>query len=446
MKVRVVERGSRFATPFMEDYEEKKHSMYDFMRYYDPFFMFAIEGLCGDFEKDVLFLAKEYESFKDHVPEGKIRQNCMFFLQTVYPDEMGNEAIPYEKVNRDMIERIVNEADTNIRKSRFADAEELLEKAIRIVEDIYRLILRHDPEETCEYHSFDEYFEEFIYRYLYSSGKKVVSLSIPYARIYRMYGAVLVNLEKYEQAEAAYKESLKWNPVNAEATFEYLDLIKRLGREDEFFKETIEVFLFIFRPEHIAKCYRNLGYYFMKNRKWQEAANCYLLSLRYDDADEKEIRLVLDRIKQESEMKSMLLSEEKMNEINKTYGVPIGANAELVSMACCLGDVFLKQKKHEKAEYMFKIGTSLLSSDEILRMFSWMDERNRSLRRGQRPAVKLSWIYHKGRSKPSCYEARLEGFLGMWLYFTRTSVRNSILSVMRILKANWRRSYKTGDA
>ena len=86
-----------------------------------------------------------------------------------------------------------------------------------------------------------------------------------------MYGAVLVNLEKYEQAEDAYKESLKWNPVNVEATFEYLDLIKRLGREDEYFKETIEAFLFIFRPEHIAKCYRNLGYYFMKNGKLQEA-------------------------------------------------------------------------------------------------------------------------------------------------------------------------------
>ena len=95
---------------------------------------------------------------------------------------------------------------------------------------------------------------------------------------------------------------------------------------------------------------------------------------------------------------------------------------------------------------MFKIGTSLLSSDEILRMLSWMDERNRSLRRGQRPAVKLSWIYHKGRFKPFCYEARLEGRLGMWLYFTRTSVGNSFMSVMRILKANWRRSYKIGDA
>ena len=383
--------------------------MYDCIRYYDPFFMLAIEGLSGDYEKDALFLGEMYERFKDQELERKIRNNCSFFLQTLYPDEMGEEPIPYEVVNQDMIEQMVNEADTYIRQSQFADAEELLKKTISMAEDIYRLILRHDPEETCEYHSFSEYFEEFLYRYLYQSGKKVISLSIPYANIYRMYATVLVNLKKYEQAEAAYKESLKWNPVNAQATFEYLDLIKRLGRKDEYFQRTINAFQIAFRPEHIAMCYRNIGFYFMRRGKWSAAVNCDLLSLRYDEANEKDIQSELNQIQQKSRLKNISFSETKMHELKEKYGVPIGANEDLVSMACCLGCVFLKQKKYEKVKSIFKIGISLLSSFEIDRMLKWMSERDHLLRRGQRPTTRLASICRKGRFTPSCYEVRLEG-------------------------------------
>ena len=102
--------------------------------------------------------------------------------------------------------------------------------------------------------------------------------------------------KKYEQAEAAYMESLKWNPVNAQATFEYLDLIKRLGRKDEYFQRTINAFQIAFRPEHIAMCYRNIGFYYMRRGKWSAAVNCDLLSLRYDDANEKDIQSELNQI------------------------------------------------------------------------------------------------------------------------------------------------------
>ena len=180
-------------------------------------------------------------------------------------------------------------------------------------------------------------------------------------------------------------------------------------RKDEYFQKTINAFQIAFRHEHIAMCYRNLGFYFMRRGKWSAAVNCDLLSLRYDEANEKDIQSELNQIQQKTRLKNMSFSETKMHELKEKYGVPIGANEDLVSMACCLGCVFLKQKKYEKVKSIFKIGISLLSSFEIDRMLKWMSERDHLLRRGQRPTTRLASIYRKGRFTPSCYEVRLEG-------------------------------------
>ena len=55
-----------------------------------------------------------------------------------------------------------------------------------------------------------------------------------------------------------------------------------LGDLNNFFRLTVDAFKIAFRPQHVARCYRNLGYYFVEKELYSEAIACYLLSLQFE--------------------------------------------------------------------------------------------------------------------------------------------------------------------
>ena len=135
---------------------------------------------------------------------------------------------------------------------------------------------------VSEYHCFNEFFEEVLYKEYTKPTKKIRIPGFRLDTIYFQYGSILIDAKRFKDAENALVTAIHWNPANVDIALERAEACKLQGNLKAYFKHSIEAFKYAFRPKPLARCFRNIGYYFSEEEMWQEATCCYTLSLQFD--------------------------------------------------------------------------------------------------------------------------------------------------------------------
>jgi tetratricopeptide (TPR) repeat protein len=206
-----------------------------------------------------------------------------------------------------------------------------------------------------------------VYRYRAEPEKDLRPAQLPYTEIYLLYGSLLVEMKRYAEAQEALRKGLRWNPVSFNMTSEYIETYKVTGDLEKFFSLTKEAFKIAFRSSDVARCYRNLGYFFVEKKLWSEATACYLLSLQYDH-DSKTAQSELYFINSSAEGKIQEPSIDQAREYREKYGFPIGADEDVIGLAVSYGKHFLEQGALNAAKYFLSIAYDLTGSDDILKI------------------------------------------------------------------------------
>ncbi len=150
-------------------------------------------------------------------------------------------------------------------------------------------------------------------------------------------------------------------------TSEYIETFKMLGDLNNFFRLTVDAFKIAFRPQHVARCYRNLGYYFVEKELYSEAIACYLLSLQFEkDALQVQSELYYINSKTDGKVKEPSIEEAK--KYAEKYGFPIGADDDILGLSFSLGKHFYQEKAAEAARYFLGITYDLTDDENIKKM------------------------------------------------------------------------------
>ena len=102
-------------------------------------------------------------------------------------------------------------------------------KALKMIEDLVVKVEdlnMFQDDSVSEYHAFDELFEEVLYRHIYEPQKDVRRAQIPYTEIYLLYGSLLVELNRLEDARKQLEKGLRWNPICFSIMSEYIETFK----------------------------------------------------------------------------------------------------------------------------------------------------------------------------------------------------------------------------
>lgn len=318
-------------------------------------------GLSGEPKEDIAYLQSQCEKYKEHEYSKEIIRAIGRMMYELLPDDKKEEL--ESLINQDTlgVKATLQEVDYYTYKGNYTKVESLMKELIAKIEELDSF----DDDSVSEYHDFQEYFEEVLYRFIYQPEKTLRSTFIPLSRIYLHYGSTLVELKKYDEAEVALKKALKWNPVSADATFEYLDLIKRTGRLEEFFQEAIKSFKIAFRPAQLARCYRDIAYYFVENKMWREASACDLYSLEFDKEKQQYVQSELYYIQSEAGMVIEPLTMEELEALSERYGFPVGGDPDVIQVAYTLGKKFIELEQNDAARYMFGIVYGFVPAEEI---------------------------------------------------------------------------------
>ncbi|MBE6621845.1 MAG: tetratricopeptide repeat protein [Ruminococcaceae bacterium] len=318
------------------------------------------QGLTGDAAADMQYLKAQMEKYKNHKMSQEILRACGRMMYELIPADRKEELGKVIDNELKGVEATLDEIRFNIYKNNLATAMKLSEALVESVER--NPMFKSD--EVSEYFSFYEFFEELMYEFYNNPEKTIRQVELPFAEIYFQHGSLLFEQKRYVEARNILSKARRWNPVNAKIAFEYMETYKVLGEIEQFAELTKETFQYAFKAADLARCYRNLGYYFVEKELYKEAAGCYLMSLQYDSENKTaQSELYYIQTKAPRGFKEPTLDE--LQEYGVKYGFPIGASDDVLGLAFSYGKHFAQDGQTEGAIYCLKIAYELTNDQGI---------------------------------------------------------------------------------
>lgn len=325
-------------------------------------------GLTGDKKKDFQYLEEKGNEYKDHKYGKEILRAIGRLITGLLPEDALKEV---EKImgNHDLgIQSTLEEVQFNQYKKNFDKAIELIEPLIKKIEeaDFFR------DDAVSEYHCFDNFFEEILYKYHNKPEKDLRRADMPLATVYTQYGSSLIDVERWEDARKALKEALHWNPASAEIMFEYSETFKHSGELDEYFKLVIESFKYCYEPKTLARAYRNLGWYFIEKELYDDAMVAYIMSVQYEQSPtvQGELYYISQKTGKEFSQPSM----EEIRASAEKYGFPVGADEDVLGIAFSLGKQAAEEGQKDAAQFFLGILYGLTEDGNIKKMIESLGE------------------------------------------------------------------------
>ena len=323
---------------------------------FDAIMKGIIDGLTGNPLRDIAYLRKKSREYHNHRLGRAISSACCELALSYAPK--GTR----EKILLRIAEQ-VKSIGADLERAEFHMSHGRFEKALELVEEVEKRIrsAKRQDSETEEYRWFGEKFEEYLYNRIYRPTAEITDAGPLFPWAYHLHGSILAETGNLKEARENLKKALCYAPVSFNLYAGYIETFKGAPDLDTFFQMTVGAFRIAFRPENMALCYRNLGYYF-QIRENSEAANvCYFLSLRYEPTAEAQSALF--EIERETGTVFQEPSEERIAEIAAQYGFPAGPDAEILDLADRSARFFLARRQYEDALYFLRIDYGLTKSD-----------------------------------------------------------------------------------
>lgn len=317
-------------------------------------------GLTGKSDEDVAYLMKQAEKHKAHPFAKEIARACGRLMFDLIPDEKKAE---FEQA-------IGNDSagiNSTLDEIRFVAYKKDFRKALALMEVLVNRIEAMDAfadDAVSEYHTFSELFEEILFFHLKKPKKQLRQAQLSYAEIYVLHGSILFELKRFDEAKKALEKAIRWNPINASIAFEHAEVCKMLGNLDSYVSLTKEIMNVAFKPNDLARGYRNLGYYFAEMQLYDVAVGCLHLSLVYEkesNVAQSELYYIQSKVGGES----FRPSEEQLHQYADKYDFPLGASSDVLSLAYSYGKHMLDDKEFEKARYFLEIVYGLTDDEEV---------------------------------------------------------------------------------
>ena len=319
-------------------------------------------SITGDYEHDREYLIAQVVKYKEHPNSDEISRLCAKLLVHAMPKD-GLEDVKNElndKVDAWLYElqQVRNDINYGRLEQALANVEELAEAA-----DEHMKEGRFKNDRINKYFNFNNPFEESLYAVSHGPEITVRNLRIPFAETYFLYGNLLFEFERYEEAKTALEKAIRWNPSYTDAQTEYAECMAKLGDLEAHKKFMTSALNLSYTPKDIARAFRGLGYYYVEKEMWNAAAACEYRSLNYED--HPNARNELAYINDVTGKRPKRPTDEEFKQLSEKYGFPKGASDLVLGVAYGMAKQYEKAGSTEGANYFYGIYYSIAKDDEI---------------------------------------------------------------------------------
>ena len=208
----------------------------------------------------------------------------------------------------------------------------------RLAEDAEEYVDRNCPTtEEVQWFSFPTLFERLAYRRVEEDSRELRDVGEPLDRLYNDLALASVQVGDYDEAMAALKRAVRWNPMDCSYRLNLADLFRVSGDVQEYLALTYSVFERASDARHLIRAFVNFSGWFASTEKPRAAAAALRAARAFDLADSS-LEAALDQAAG-TDCDPDLVSDAEMSELLAAEGLPDGANAEIaVCLLMCAGD------------------------------------------------------------------------------------------------------------
>ncbi|WP_322153316.1 tetratricopeptide repeat protein [Paratractidigestivibacter sp.] len=204
-----------------------------------------------------------------------------------------------------------------------------------------------------QWFSFPTAFEKLAYRRIEGDPRELRDVGEPLDRLYNDLALAAVHAGDYDEAKAALKSAVRWNPMDCAARLNLADLYKVGGNMDEYLGLSFSVFERASDPRHLVRAFVNFSAWFQVSEKPRVAAAC-LRAAQLLDVSDSALDAAVDQAAgtdrdpagvSDSEVRGLLADE----------GLPCGANPEVAAcLLICASNAVRAGEKNDAAGFTLR--------------------------------------------------------------------------------------------
>ena len=303
------------------------------------------------------YLSDQIEVYKDHPYNKEIIKEISRMMWDCLSEDEKQEFIDIS-ANENPIMDILNDIYFDIENGNY---EAPLQKMDAFMESFPGMF---EDDKVSEYHYFTNPLEEMIFRKYIGLKKELryIPDNQPLLDLYYVYGFLLLETKQYEKAEEYLKKAIKINPVSARIILELTEIYKvHTYTFNEFTIRTSDALKYAYYPQDIARCYRNLGYYYVEENQLKTALALYIYSMEYEASP-----LAYAEIKFIQSREDIELTLSESIEIIKSKNIQLGVNPFVLD---CLDELIEECERNNLPDqllYFLELKFDITNDREIL--------------------------------------------------------------------------------
>lgn len=224
------------------------------------------------------YLSCQIDRYKDHPYNKEIIREISRMMWDCLSDEEKEEFIEISDKENPIMD-ILNEITEYIE---IGDYETSLNKLKDFMKNFPGMF---EDDKVSEYHSFTNPLEEIIFMEYIGCEKEMryIPDNKPLLDLYYIYGFLLFENQEFEEAEESLKKAVKINPVSSRVILELSEIYKmHTPTFNKFIIYTSDALKYAYYPQDLARCYRNLGYYYIEENQFDVATALFKYSMEYE--------------------------------------------------------------------------------------------------------------------------------------------------------------------
>lgn len=170
------------------------------------------------------------------------------------------------------------------------------EKALEIMDEFMNSYPRtFADDQVNEYHSFNNPIEEVLFMKYIKPEKQVriIPPNAPWFDVYYIYGRLLKDNGRVDEADKMFKEAIKINPVSAATLLMLAELHE--DNLEEYFHYSMESLKYAYQYQEVAETYRKIGNYFYRKEKYEIAAAIYINSSFFESRIPEQVEKIKEK-------------------------------------------------------------------------------------------------------------------------------------------------------
>ncbi|KUO79023.1 MAG: hypothetical protein APF81_24505 [Desulfosporosinus sp. BRH_c37] len=323
-------------------------------------------GLTGNYERDTGYLEAKALEYREHEYSREILRGIGRMLYKLLPEEAQEEMGDVLAVDNIGLEDLYQQALRLAREGSFLQAEEIMAGLLNKINGTF------ESDEASVYMSFDDAFQGSLYADIYEEKREIRAIPRNHATYQFFHGQLLIELGSPDAAIKPLMKAVELNPVNCLYLLELGDAFRRTDDLDYFRAVALRALDCALDNSLLARCYRDLGYYYSENREFDSAPALYWLSICFKDSEMA--RTELSYIGEQTGTEPAEPSDEAIEQICSKLGIRIGPNPQVIDTSITLGKLALQMGKTDLGRYCYQVAYGLTGDESILEILHSLSE------------------------------------------------------------------------